>query len=60
MWRTDPVEPGHPAAHPTDHPVLRVLTQGAIVELLWGVGLLVVLGLVSLMIWALLNTLGTI
>jgi hypothetical protein len=39
--------------------VLRLVAQGAVLELLWGVGLLVVLGLVSLMIWALLDAVGT-
>jgi hypothetical protein len=39
--------------------VLRLVAQGAVLELLWAVGLLVVLGLVSLMIWALLDAVGT-
>jgi hypothetical protein len=58
MWRTSPGEHGpHPAPH--DHPVLRLVAQGAVLELLWAVGLLVVLGVVSLMIWALLEAVGT-
>ncbi len=58
MLRSDPVETRAHAR--TEHPVLRLLAVGAIVEALWGVGLLVVLGVVSVLIWALLNTLGTL
>jgi hypothetical protein len=58
MGRTNPAEHGpHPASH--DHPVLRLVAQGAVLELLWAVGLLVVLGVASLMIWALLDAVGT-
>jgi hypothetical protein len=58
MWRTSPGEhDADPAPH--DHPGLRLVAQGAVLELLWAVGLLVVLGLLSLMIWALLDAVGT-
>jgi hypothetical protein len=39
--------------------VLRLVAQGALLEVIWGVGLLVVLGIVSLMIAALLDVIGT-
>lgn len=58
MRTTRPVEPHPERAPATDHPVLRLLAPGALVEVLWGVGLLVVLGFVSVTIWALLNTIG--
>jgi hypothetical protein len=59
MRRTRLAEPGPQSASHTDHPLLRLLAQGALVELIWGLGLLVVLAFVSLAIWALLDTVGT-
>ena len=48
---------GSQVARSDEHPLLRLAALGALLELLWGFGLLVVLGLLSLMIWALMNTL---
>jgi hypothetical protein len=46
-----------PAA-PGDNSILKTLGLGALVELLWGVGLLVMLALLSVALWAALNTIG--
>ena len=57
MWRTGPFE-HHPARH-TDHPALKLLAAGVLFELLWAVGLVVMLGVVSVILWAVLNKIGT-
>jgi hypothetical protein len=47
-----------PPAASGDNSILRTLGLGALVELLWGVGLLVMLALLSVALWAALNTIG--
>ena len=58
MWRTGLVE-RHPARH-TDHPALRLFAAGVLLELLWALGLVVMLGVVSVVLWAVLNKIGTL
>jgi hypothetical protein len=58
MWRTGLFE-RHPVRH-TDHPALRLLAAGVLLEILWAVGLVVVLGLVSVILWAVLNEIGSL
>jgi hypothetical protein len=41
-----------------EHPVLRTLKVGALVELLWALGLLLMLGVISVTLAALLHTIG--
>ncbi len=58
MWRTGLVE--RHSARRTEHPALRLLAAGVLLELLWAVGLVVMLGVVSVVLWAVLNKIGTL
>ena len=57
MWRTGLFE-HHPARH-ADHPALRLLAAGVLLELLWAIGLVVMLAVVSVILWAVLDKIGT-
>jgi hypothetical protein len=58
MAATGHIEPRADTAKRPAHPLLRLLAQGAMIEVLWGVGLLVVLAVVSVLISILLSAVG--
>jgi len=60
VWGRRDQPPQGAAATSDDHPVGKTLAFGAVVELLWALGLLVMLGVVSVVLWAALNTIGKI
>jgi hypothetical protein len=50
--------PGSHDEHHSEHPLLRTLARGALVEILWAVGLLVILGLVSVALSVAIGAVG--
>lgn len=49
----------HATGH-ADHPGLRLLAAGVLLELLWALGLVVMLGVLSVVLWAVINRIGTL
>ena len=58
MWRKRLVD-HHPARH-REHPGLRLLLSGVVLELVWALGLLVMLGVLSVVLWAVINKIAAI
>jgi len=59
MPRPGPAQRHDPASHAA-HPTLRLVALGVLVEVLWGLGLLAMLGAVSVVLWAVLNGIGSL
>lgn len=49
----------HDPARDADHPTRRLLGAAVLLELIWVIGLLVVLGVVSVILWAVLDKIFT-
>jgi hypothetical protein len=58
MWRTGQF--AHHPARNAEHPLLRLLGAGLLLELLWAFGLLVMLAAVSVVLWAVLDRILTL
>lgn len=48
----------HHPARERRHPGLRLLLSGVLLELFWALGLLVMLGVLSVVLWAVINKIG--